>query len=336
MRFEVEKVIGVSNEGTYQIQWSPCWVSKSHLVGCEHLIKEFLQQQQATQNSQHDDQDIDSGVDGGGAETGGTGWLEPLLNDVRMRETISYVRDEGETNETRTRETIDYVHNNSVISIPSPDVDNYVSVPTSPADSPAVANHPIDDEADRIDIWSLFAPPQQQQHQQPRVETLCSNGVENGAECKAKDLEETISLNDTLDSPGSTEEHTYRNTPTKTLTNICTDTPQPNTHRNKRTNTETNKPINTRRNSRINARISKLRNSCYTTVIDITCPTAPSEVEEVYVIKQEAEHLSNGGVATCSRVSCEPSTSSQGAKEETITSSPVRVSKSYIVISLSQ
>ena len=45
MRFEIEKVIGVSNEGTYQIQWSPCWVSKSHLVGCEHLIKEFLQQQ---------------------------------------------------------------------------------------------------------------------------------------------------------------------------------------------------------------------------------------------------------------------------------------------------
>ena len=325
MRFEVEKVIGVSNEGTYQIQWAPCWVSKSHLVGCEHLIKEFLQQQQSTQNSHHEDHDIDSGVDGvdgGGGECGGTGWLEPLLQDVRMRETI------------------DYVHDDCVISIPSPGVDNSTaSVPTSPADSPVVANHSIDDEADRIDIWSLFAPPpqqqqqeqqkqqQQQQQQQPRVETLCSNGVENGMECKTEGEEETIILDDT---PGSTVGHACRNSPTNTLTNIP---PQPNTQRTKRTNTQTNKPINTRRNSRINARISKLRNSCYTNVIDMTTsPTSPSEVEEVYVIKQEGEHLSNGGlstcehlsnggVSTCSRVSCEPSTSSQGAKEETTTSS---------------
>ena len=46
MCFEVEKVIGVSSDGNYQVQWAPAWVSKFHLVGCEHLIKEFLQQQQ--------------------------------------------------------------------------------------------------------------------------------------------------------------------------------------------------------------------------------------------------------------------------------------------------
>ena len=46
MCFEVEKVIGVSSDGNYQVQWAPAWVSKFHLVGCEHLIQEFLQQQQ--------------------------------------------------------------------------------------------------------------------------------------------------------------------------------------------------------------------------------------------------------------------------------------------------
>ena len=46
VRFEVEKVIGVSSDGTYQVQWSPAWVSSFHLIGCEHLIQEFLQQQQ--------------------------------------------------------------------------------------------------------------------------------------------------------------------------------------------------------------------------------------------------------------------------------------------------
>merc|ERR1712212_514834 len=43
--FEVEKVIGISSDGTYQVQWAPAWVSKFHLVGCEHLIQEFLQRQ---------------------------------------------------------------------------------------------------------------------------------------------------------------------------------------------------------------------------------------------------------------------------------------------------
>ena len=53
--FKVEKVIGISsNDGTYQVQWAPVWVSKLHLVGCEHLIKEFLQQQQ--QPHQFDEQ----------------------------------------------------------------------------------------------------------------------------------------------------------------------------------------------------------------------------------------------------------------------------------------
>merc|ERR1711962_133022 len=44
--FKVEKIIGISSEGTYQVQWAPAWVSKFHLVGCEHLIQEFLSQQQ--------------------------------------------------------------------------------------------------------------------------------------------------------------------------------------------------------------------------------------------------------------------------------------------------
>ena len=44
--FEVEKVLGISSDGTYQVQWAPAWVSKFHLVGCEHLIQDFLQNQQ--------------------------------------------------------------------------------------------------------------------------------------------------------------------------------------------------------------------------------------------------------------------------------------------------
>ena len=43
--FEIEKIVGVSNDGRYQVQWAPAWVSKFHLVGCEHLIREFLQEQ---------------------------------------------------------------------------------------------------------------------------------------------------------------------------------------------------------------------------------------------------------------------------------------------------
>jgi len=47
--FKVEKIIGVSSDGnlrTYQVQWAPAWVSGYHLVGCEHLIQEFFQEQQ--------------------------------------------------------------------------------------------------------------------------------------------------------------------------------------------------------------------------------------------------------------------------------------------------
>ena len=54
--FEVEKVIGVSSDGSYQVQWAPAWVSKYHLVGCEHLIQEFLQQQQQQQEQQEQQQ----------------------------------------------------------------------------------------------------------------------------------------------------------------------------------------------------------------------------------------------------------------------------------------
>lgn len=46
--FEVEKIIGVSNGSgsmtTYQVQWAPTWVCGLSLVGCEHLIEEFLKQ----------------------------------------------------------------------------------------------------------------------------------------------------------------------------------------------------------------------------------------------------------------------------------------------------
>lgn len=48
-QFEVEKIIGVSSDGNYQVQWAPAWVSKFHLVGCEHLVQEFLQQQTHTE-----------------------------------------------------------------------------------------------------------------------------------------------------------------------------------------------------------------------------------------------------------------------------------------------
>ena len=50
--FEVEKVIGVSSDGSYLVQWAPSWVNKFHLVGCEHLIQEFLQQQKIQQTQQ--------------------------------------------------------------------------------------------------------------------------------------------------------------------------------------------------------------------------------------------------------------------------------------------
>jgi len=45
MCFEVKKVVGVSSDGCYQVQWAPSWVSKFHLVGCEHLIQEYLDRQ---------------------------------------------------------------------------------------------------------------------------------------------------------------------------------------------------------------------------------------------------------------------------------------------------
>merc|ERR1712013_710686 len=56
MCFEVEKVIGVSSDGSYQVQWAPAWVSKFHLVGCEHLIQEFLQRQQQQKQEQEEEQ----------------------------------------------------------------------------------------------------------------------------------------------------------------------------------------------------------------------------------------------------------------------------------------
>merc|ERR1712013_700270 len=45
--FKVQKILGMSlgsgNVRTYQVQWEPVWVSGVHLVGCEHLIHQFLE-----------------------------------------------------------------------------------------------------------------------------------------------------------------------------------------------------------------------------------------------------------------------------------------------------
>ena len=55
--YTIEKIIGVSqgygNTKTYQVQWTPTWVCSSHLVGCEKLLNDFL-------NQQHQDQGQDS------------------------------------------------------------------------------------------------------------------------------------------------------------------------------------------------------------------------------------------------------------------------------------
>ena len=57
-RFAVEKVVGVSRDGNYLVQYAPTWVSKFHLVGCEHLIEEYLQQQQQEQQQQQQQQKL--------------------------------------------------------------------------------------------------------------------------------------------------------------------------------------------------------------------------------------------------------------------------------------
>merc|ERR1711962_141672 len=44
-QFQVEKILGISADGRYLVQWAPAWVSKFHLVGCEHLIQQFIQKQ---------------------------------------------------------------------------------------------------------------------------------------------------------------------------------------------------------------------------------------------------------------------------------------------------
>ena len=66
--FEVERILGVSNDGSYQVQWSPSWVSKFHLVGCEHLIEDFLQRMkeknegnELNDTQQQDEEEVDDG-----------------------------------------------------------------------------------------------------------------------------------------------------------------------------------------------------------------------------------------------------------------------------------
>ena len=56
--FKVERVVGVMNEGNvrlYQVQWAPSWVSGFHLVGCEHLIDEYIEGQHGDEQ-RHDEQ----------------------------------------------------------------------------------------------------------------------------------------------------------------------------------------------------------------------------------------------------------------------------------------
>merc|ERR1711962_612744 len=56
--FEVDRILSISADGRYQVQWAPAWVSKFHLVGCEHLIQEYIQQQQQQQQQQTIDEAI--------------------------------------------------------------------------------------------------------------------------------------------------------------------------------------------------------------------------------------------------------------------------------------
>ena len=47
--YEIEKIVGVSIDGnvrSYKVQWAPTWVSSFHLIGCDKLISEFLQQKE--------------------------------------------------------------------------------------------------------------------------------------------------------------------------------------------------------------------------------------------------------------------------------------------------
>lgn len=53
--FEIEKILGISNDGSYHVQWATTWVSKYHLIGCEHLVDEYIQQQAHQQQQQQQD-----------------------------------------------------------------------------------------------------------------------------------------------------------------------------------------------------------------------------------------------------------------------------------------
>ena len=55
--YEVQKILGVtmdecSNVTSYRVQWAPAWVTSNHLVGCEHLLHEFMNKQQKQQKQQ--------------------------------------------------------------------------------------------------------------------------------------------------------------------------------------------------------------------------------------------------------------------------------------------
>ena len=98
MCFEVEKVIGVSSDGSYQVQWAPAWVSKFHLVGCEHLIQEFLQQQQQQQpqQSQHQQQQP---INATNSESRSESLTGALPNKQKLHFTASHAADEKSLDE---------------------------------------------------------------------------------------------------------------------------------------------------------------------------------------------------------------------------------------------
>ena len=52
--FQVQKIIGVSigdgNTRNYQVQWAPTWINSANLLGCEHLIDEFVKNQTSGEN----------------------------------------------------------------------------------------------------------------------------------------------------------------------------------------------------------------------------------------------------------------------------------------------
>lgn len=55
--FEIQKIVDISfvdgKVRNYKVQWAPTWVSGIQLFGCEHLVREYLQQQHVNECCTH-------------------------------------------------------------------------------------------------------------------------------------------------------------------------------------------------------------------------------------------------------------------------------------------